>query len=273
MRYPWIAFLILLFLKNSVNAQSGPELTLKAPPAKIVIDGEIGEWGDSLKYYNPEERLKYMIANSKDTLYLAVKIYDNTEIARVLNAGLTFSIDPRGKKKETFSVTYPLKTGGGVSLYGHKIDAGDGVTQEDRDELMKEKITTLRGIKVVGFNKDIEDDMITTSNTYGIRGALNYDEVGNLVYEEAIPLKFFHTDLSSKNEWAFNLKINAIARPAPGSEEGEGGGGRHGSGGGMGGGRGGGGGGHRGGGRGNNPSIPSETSKSVDFWGKFYLAQ
>jgi uncharacterized membrane protein YgcG len=276
-QYPILFFFITLFSIGIVNAQNGPELTLKTPKSKIVIDGDIREWGDSLTYYSPEERLNYMIANSKDTLYLAVKIYDNTEIARVLNAGLTFSIDPRGKKKETFSITYPLNTGGGQSLYGHKIDEAEGVTQEDRDELMKEKITTLRGIKVVGFNKDIEDDMITTSNTYGIQSSLNYDEVGNLVYEEAIPLKFFHTDLSSKNDWAFNIKINAIPRPTPGSESGENGGGHHGGGGGGmgGGGMGGrGGGGHRGGGGGgNNPSIPSETSKSVDFWGKFHLAQ
>jgi uncharacterized membrane protein YgcG len=265
-----ITFFTLL-ISSICSAQSGPQLTLKAPPAKIVIDGDIREWGDSLTYYSPEERLNYMIANSKDTLYLAVKIYDNTEIARVLNAGLTFSIDPRGKKKETFSLTYPLNTGGGASLYGHKIDEGDGVTQGDRDELMKEKITTLRGIKVVGFSKDIEDDMITTSNTYGIQTAINYDEAGNLVYEEAIPLKFFHADLSSKNDWAFNIKINAIPRPAPSSQDGETGGGHHGGGGGGGGGRGGGGG-HRGGG-GGNPANPSETTKSVDFWGKFYLAK
>jgi len=263
--------LFILLISSICSAQSGPQLTLKAPPAKIVIDGDIREWGDSLTYYSSEERLNYMIANSKDTLYLAVKIYDNTEIARVLNAGLTFSIDPRGKKKETFSLTYPLNVGGGAPLYGHKIDEGDGVTQEDRDELMREKITTLRGIKAVGFSKDIEDDMITTSNTYGIQTAINYDEAGNLVYEEAIPLKFFHADLSSKNAWAFNIKINAIPRPAPSSEDGETGGGHHGGGGG-GGGRGGGGG-HRGGGRGGNPANPSETTKSVDFWGKFYLAK
>ena len=99
----------------------------------------------------------------------------------------------------------------------HKQDDADGVTQEDRDQLMREKITTLRGIKVTGFSKDIEDDMITTSNTYGIQTDIEYDAVGNLIYEEAIPLKFFHADLSSKNEWAFNIKINGIARqPKPG---------------------------------------------------------
>ena len=272
-----ISFFALLILSGRCHAQSEPQLTLKAPPAKIDIDGNIREWGDSLTYYSPEERINYMLANNKDTLYLAVKIYDRTEVTRVLKAGLTFSIDTRGKKKQTFSLTYPVNTGGdsGPSGFNYKdIDASDNITQADRDELMRETITTLRGIKLVGF-KDIEDDIITTSNTYGIRSAINYDDDGNLIYEEAIPLKFFHADNAAKNDWAFNIKINGIARPAPGSE-GEGGGmggggGRHGGGGGgMGGGGGHGGGRHSGGG---NPANPAETSKTIDFWGKFHLAQ
>jgi uncharacterized membrane protein YgcG len=264
--------IITLCTINISYAQNGPQLTLKAPPAHIKIDGDIKEWGDSLTYYSTEDRLNYMIANSNDTLYLAVKIYDNNQIAQVLNAGLTFSIDPRGKKKSAFSLTYPVNIGGTGSLYGHKQDQADGVTQADRDELMREKITTLRGIKVLGF-KDIEDDMITTSNTYGIQTAVDYDAVGNLIYEEAIPLKFFHADLSSKNEWAFNIKINGIARqPKAEGEEGQSGGGHHGEGGGgMGGGGGRGGGGHH-----NNNNYmggPDPMTKSVDFWGKFTLAK
>ena len=149
-------------------------------------------------------------------------------------------------------------------------------------ELFEEKfvfnhstLTSLRGIKVEGF-KDIEGDMITTSNTYGIQTAINYDENGNLVCEAAIPLKFFHVDNLSKNEWAFNFKINGISRPRTNTssdEQAERPGGRGGMGG-MGGGRGG-----RGGGRGGSRSQSSlgsdrgEMGKSEDFWDKFYLAK
>jgi uncharacterized membrane protein YgcG len=247
-----------------------PQYHLKAAPVNIVVDGSIKEWGDSLSYYSPEERLNYAITNSKDTLYLAVKIYDRSEIMRVLNAGLTFIIDPKGKKKETYSLTYPLNVQGGSSIpFNRSPGENEEVSQEERNELLQEKLTRLRGIKVVGF-KDIEDDMITTSNSYGIQTAVNYDDAGNLIYEEAIPLKFFHAD--NKAEWAFNIRINGIQRPKPTDDSnGESGGG------GRGGGMGGGGGRHGGGGkRGGGPTsneAGGEMAKSVDFWGKFYLAQ
>lgn len=256
------------------HAQTSPNLNLKTPPKNVAIDGNIKEWGDSLSYYSPEERINYMIANNKDTLYLAVKIYDKTEIARVLHAGLTFSVDPKGKKKQTFSITFPLNVQGSASVpFNHNSQGDeDAVTQEDRDELMRERITSLRGIKVVGF-KDIEDDMITTSNTYGIQTALNYDDAGNLNCEAAIPMKFFHADNALKSQWAFNIQINGIQRPAPSSSDANSGGGGHSGGMGGGGRHGGGGGGHHGGGGGSNSADMGEMAKTVDFWGKFYLAK
>ena len=271
-----IAFLALQFtLATICKAQApSPQYHLKAAPVNIVIDGNIKEWGDSLSYYSPEERLNYAITNSKDTLYLAVKIYDRSEIMRVLNAGLTFVIDPRNKKKETYSLTYPLNVQGGNAIsFNRNTGENEVVSQEERDELLQEKLTRLRGIKVVGF-KDIEDDMITTSNSYGIQTAVNYDEAGNLIYEEAIPLKFFHAD--NKAQWAFNIRINGIQHLKPtDSGNGESGGGGGGRGGGMGGGGGGrhGGGKHGGGGGQGAGDTGGETAKTVDFWGKFYLAQ
>jgi uncharacterized membrane protein YgcG len=271
-----IGLTIQFIITTACKAQApSPQYHLKAAPVNIVVDGSIKEWGDSLSYYSPEERLNYAITNSKDTLYLAVKIYDRSEIMRVLNAGLTFIIDPKGKKKETYSLTYPLNVQGGSSIpFNRSPGENEEVSQEERNELLQEKLTRLRGIKVVGF-KDIEDDMITTSNSYGIQTAVNYDDAGNLIYEEAIPLKFFHAD--NKADWAFNIRINGIQRPKPTDDsngESGGGGGRGGMGGG---GMGGGGGRHGGGGkRAGGPTsneAGGEMAKSVDFWGKFYLAQ
>lgn len=276
-----LGFIVLQFILSNTCSAQAPEsqFNLKLPPKNIAVNGDIKEWGDSLTFYSPEERLNYMLANTKDTLYLAVKIYDRSEIARILNAGLTFTIDPKGKRKEAFSITYPLNVQGSTPVFNHKQDAEDGVTQEDRDELLREKLTNLRGIKVTGFSKDIEDDMITTSNTYGIQTAIDYDAAGNLIYEEAVPMKFFHGDESGKTLWSFNIKINGVQRPQAGGEGGQGGGPgggggrRGGGGGGMGGG--GGRGGHRGGGgSGNNSNADfGEMFKSIDFWGKFALAK
>jgi YD repeat-containing protein len=264
------------FLAIGSNAQSSKTTiaTLQAPPPKIVIDGDLKEWGDSLRYYNAEKKINFSIANTKDTLYMAVRINDRTEQTRILKAGITFSIDPKGKKKETYSITFPLNVQGSSPVAElHKEDNGE-VTQRDRDELMRERITTLRGIRVAGF-KDIEGDMITTSNTYGFQTAVNYDQEGYLVCEAAIPMSFFHADNAAKNEWAFNFKINSLQRkPQSESGEHEGSGGR--GGGGRGGGRGG-----RGGNRGGSANRGSsggesgqgELFKSEDFWEKFYLAK
>ncbi|WP_428327312.1 hypothetical protein [Mucilaginibacter sp.] len=283
-----LATAIVLLAINNSSAQKSPTSvpTLMAPPQNIVVDGNIKEWGDSLRYFNSEKKINYALANDQENLYMAIKINDRSEQIRVLRAGITLSVNTKGKKKETFSITFPLSTNGTnppINAHKDKDDNGE-VTQQDRDELMQAIITMLRGIKVVGF-KDIEDEMITTSNTYGIKTALNYNEAGDLVCEAAIPLKYFHAE-DTKTEWAFNFKINGISKPAGapgGGEGGEGGRGGRGGGGGFGGSGGGGGGGGRGGrgGRGggggnhggDSSGGGSELSKSEDFWERFYLAK
>jgi len=244
---------------------------LQAPPANIAIDGNLKEWGDSLRYFNADKQINYSLANDKENLYVAVRINDYSEQARILNSGFTLAIDTRGKKKETFAITFPVGEQGGATEFGFPKHDNAGITDEDREELTQAKLTKLRGIKVVGF-ADIEGNYITTSNTYGIKTAIDYDKDGYLVCEAAIPLKFFHDDDPTKNEWAFDFKINGISRPASANGADQGSQGHSGRGGG-GGGRGG-----RGGGRGgqhgaNNPTDRDELSKTVDFWEKYYLGR
>lgn len=256
---------------------------LLPPPSNIVIDGDLKDWGDSLRYYNRDKQLNYALANDQDNLYMAIRINDRSEQIRVLRAGLTLSIDTRGKKKETFTMTFPVgdQSAQGLAENAQDLQGGNNdIKQGDREELMKAKLTKLREIKVTGF-KDIESETMTTSNTYGFKVAIDYDKDGNLVYEAAIPLKFFHADDLSKNEWAFNFKINGITRPGQdkdngnheGMTRGGGAGGFGGGGGGRGGRMGGGRGGRTGGGGNNAPVDRSELSKSVDFWEKYYLSK
>jgi len=273
-----------LFLPNITFAQNKPVANqLQPPPSNITIDGYLNEWGDSLRYYNQDKQLNYALANDQDNLYMAIRINDRSEQIRVLRAGLTLGIDTRGKKKETFTMTFPVgdQSPQGMAETAQDLQSGNSdIKQEDHEELMKAKLTKLREIEVTGF-KDIESETMTTSNTYGFKVAIDYDKDGNLVYEAAIPLKFFHADDLFKNEWAFNFKINGITKPGQdknsGNHDGMTRGGSGGLGGGRGGGRGrmGGGRGSRmGGGGGNNAPVDhSELSKSVDFWEKYYLAK
>jgi hypothetical protein len=273
-----------LFIPATTLAQDKTAANkLQPPPANITIDGDLKDWGDSLRYYNQEKQLNYALANDQENLYMAIRVNDRSEQIRILREGLTLSIDTRGKKKETFTMTFPIadQSAQGMADNAQDLQSGSGnsdVKQEDREDLMKAKLTRLREIKVTGF-KDIESETMTTSNTYGFKVAIDYDKDGNLTYEAAIPLKFFHADDLSKNEWAFNFKINGITRPGQNKDSGDhdgmtrGGGSGGGFAGGGRGARGGGRGGRMGGGGNNAPVDRSELSKSVDFWEKYYLAR
>ena len=275
--------LITPFTLGTVHAQKKNDKNfLEAPPANISIDGTLKDWGDSLRYYNEEKKLNYSLANDKENIYMAIRVNDRTEQARILNAGLTLSINTKGKKKEDYSITFPVADPNSMdeSLKSRLAEPNPDDQDNSQEQMRRARLTKLRDIKVTGF-KDIEGDMITTANTYGIKVAIDFDNNGYLIYEAAIPLKFFHVEDPSKNEWAFNFKINGIQRPSQ-RPNGEGGGeGMRGGGmgGGMRGGMGGGGmrgGGRRGGGSGGGNYTPADhslMSKSEDFWEKFYLAK
>lgn len=272
---------------TSFSQSKNDKLSLQPPPANLVIDGDMKEWGDSLRYFNQEKKLNYSIANDKENIYLVLRINDRSEQQRAMMAGITFSIDPKGKKKETYSVTFPYTDPDAMAAERLERQADGPAEQprddDDRQQRMQAHLTKLKQIKATGF-PDVLNELITTSNTYGIKTALNIDKDGSLVYEAQVPINMLHADNSGKNEWAFNIKINGITRKGPdGHSRGEGdmgGGGMGGGRGGMGGGGGrggmGGGGGRRGGGMrggaGGNTIDKSEITKSVDFWEKFYLA-
>lgn len=177
-------------------------LALKAPATAITIDGDNKEWGDSLAYYNAENKLNYTIANDKQNLYLVIKTNDVSKQNYILSSGVTFGIDIKGRKKTAYAITFP-KSGqeamrrGVPSLEENKLRAG---------------ILNFRKIAVKGFN-DISDDEISPSNAFGIQIAIGFDDKGYMIYEEAIPLELFHAGELAKNDWTFNIKLNPPAKP------------------------------------------------------------
>lgn len=278
-----------LLLNVAVQAQSKATPTLAPPPSGIAIDGDIKEWGDSLRYYDAEQKINYSLANDNTNLYMAIRINDRSQQVRIMAGGLTWAIDPKGKKKETFSMTFPLaETDAFGNTEQSALQGKPDTTRQGRQDMMQARLTKMRNIKVAGF-KDVENDIITTANTYGFKAAIAYDDNGYLIYEAAIPLALFHTGDITKTEWSFGFKINAMPKPKEGDAP-KGGGGMGGpGGGGMGGGRGGmsgggmGGGGGRGGmgggrhggmGGGQMSSTErGELGKTVEFWEKYYLAK
>jgi len=249
---------------SHAQAPAPGAVTLKAPAGAVTVDGTTQEWGDSLSYYNADKKIHYTLANDKTNIYLVVKTKDPTEQNDILSSGITLSADPKGRKKLAYSVTFPSASAGGPAL---AMKGGGEETIQQK--ALKASLTRLRKIKAEGF-KDIDDENIATTNSYGIQVAMAYDDKGYLVYEEAVPIALFHApDALMATEWSFNIRINGIDRavsndapPATDMSASGGGGGKGGKGGGP-----------------KKIADPStamlaqgQSTPSIDFWSKYVLS-
>lgn len=215
--------LAMLLMLNNRSAVAQKTLALPPPPAHVNIDGGLTEWGDSLKYYNRDARINYTLANDSTMIYLALRIYERSQQTRIISAGFSFGINSKGKKKEMYCITYPYVEPGTVKPGNVKKLLSDNDSTNRPSKLMQEqineKLVTLTQIKATGF-KNVEYDIITTRNTYGIKAALRFDQFGVLLYEMEIPLSLFPEYFTGSKAWYFHMKINGITRPngsTPGS--------------------------------------------------------
>lgn len=212
-----ISSVLLLMIGCSVSfftaeAQSKSIKNLKKSNQDIVVDGNIKDWGDSLSNYNPDKKIHYALAENQENLYFAIRIENRGQQEQAMRNGITLAFNPEGKKKETYSLTFPSPDRDENSLFimpkaDHAITEQQ-LKQEDMEERRKADLLKLRDIQVKGF-PDVETDHITTANTYGIKTVLQFDDSGALVYEAAIPVKMLHSDLNSK-PWVFDIKINSF---------------------------------------------------------------
>jgi hypothetical protein len=306
--------LLVLFFTEKISAQykfkSAQTTNLRAP-ANIKADGKLTEWTDSLQAFNSNTKLYYTLSNDDNFLYLTIKSTDATNNAKIQAGGITFTLNPEGKKKteDAFVVTYPvisrptraqrgtMRPGGGPGFAGGAMvfgTMGPGGTRTAATDSMidaahKQFIASSKLISVTGF-KDVTDSLISIYNEYNIKAAIGFNKEGNFIYELALPLSTMGLSTAKLKEIAYNVKLNGLVIPNRPDNPNEGGGGGFGGGGGGfnggGGGPGGAGGvqtrvvridgqgGSFGGGGGNRFAINFQDMISpTDFWGKYTLAK
>ena len=187
---------LALFIVFTANAQT---ITLKSAPAAVKVDGNAEEWKGYDENVNEKSHVSYIISSDKDNLHLVLKTKDRKKQQNILGAGLTFSIDPNGKKKETFSVTFPHPDMDDLSEFEHLDDA---------NYKMRVAATEFKKIHATGF-AGIPPLLGAQKNEHNIYASIKSNADGELVLEEAIPLKLLTTDAATA-EWAFNIKINGL---------------------------------------------------------------
>ncbi|WP_293301924.1 hypothetical protein [Pedobacter sp. UBA4863] len=218
-------YTVLFFLPMahlSLKAQKLPEIQTAnvVAPKAIRIDGKIQEWDDVFAADNKRTNLLYTVANDDKNLYLVVKAINNDAITKIMAGGISFTINTKGKKKETdgFTVTYPLLVRNNANRPGGQGQNRQRLgqnrteqTQEQRDsitlEQRKTQLAGIKEIKVLGF-PTISDSLISIYNEYGIKTVAKIDEQGAYVYEMAIPFSMLALSLEEKKEITYQIKLN-----------------------------------------------------------------
>jgi hypothetical protein len=270
----------------------------------ISVDGNLADWPSKMFYDNPEARILYAVGNDSSMLYICLQVMEQSEENNIIHEGLTFRIEPGGKKKESVLVQFPYgpakpvdppppgpgdhpgqpgvssppSSSGDHSDQGHFQHSNQLKGQGKRWRPTPKRFTA--GLKITGFRDGIDGIYPSDTAVKHVDAAMSYDTTGALVLEIGIPLSAFKNDLKEAKYvsllFAVTNQGGTAPQDAPPTEHQNGnygnggnthGGGRHGGmqGGGMpGGGQGEMGGGH-GEGHGGGSSRNGAQNQSKDF--------
>jgi hypothetical protein len=219
----------LLYATQSL-AQKLPDVQKEGlrASAAVKIDGKLEEWG-SLSAYNKRIVVYYSIANDDENLYLLLRSDNSLITGKILQGGLTFSVNTVDKKeKDAVSVTYPFIADDKqyremISLLPGAIGDGSRMSAKEQKEAearrqaarapSNRKILNLfKFIRINGI-KEINDKQVPIYNDLGIKTAATIDSSGAYCYELALPLKFLDIPQGSTFALHYNIKLLAKHRP------------------------------------------------------------
>lgn len=197
-----ISFLVCFLFTLSAQAQKMPPIESKWAK-QVDIDGDLSEWKDSLSYYFSDQDLRYSFSNDDKYLYIAIQVKSNEKQIQAAFNGFKVSIDPKGKKKEGPSLTFPLPDRAALrALASQEFNKPE--------DLREAALQSIRAYYVQNF-PSILDGPISLDNNYGIKAAVLIDSTNQLCYESAIRLDQLGLS-KNQNDFTINIKINGLIR-------------------------------------------------------------
>lgn len=208
-KYIWTTILTgcLLVLSTTIHAQRNAHKNTDLTWAEsIVIDGDLGDWADTLLNEYTAQDLQYQIKNDDTHVYVAMRVRDKDRQMQVLSQGFSFMVNTNGRKRPGPTVVYPIAD----RLSFRSIMSADN---EDRPEDMREGgLQAIRAIYVLRFD-DILDGQISLENQYGIQAEAMIDSADALCFEAKVPLRRLGIPVDHAHILAFNIKINGMIAP------------------------------------------------------------
>lgn len=216
---------LLSLVSSGIYAQKLPavqQISMRVP-GNPEISGKIAEWNSKFQAYNKSVDLFYTIANNDNNLYLTIRATDKNIIYKIINGGITFTVNTSGKKndKDGATITYPKfsrKNWPVINLDDKPlVRKGSTISSKQVDSFryaINKQLDKAREIEVSGI-QGINDLLISIYNNYGIKAAHSFDNQITYIYELAIPLKYLGFTSADSQKIRYNVKINPILSSLP----------------------------------------------------------
>ncbi len=145
----------------------------------IVVDGRSVDWLDTLTFVE-EFNVSLGIANDTDYLYICAVVENPLVRMQVMRQGLTVWFDPKGGRKKTIGISFPL------GFQGMREPPAEFGEEPDIEKLQRTFPMSLNELEILGPDRK-EKRRMRKAEAEGIDVALNVSS-GKLVYELKIPL-------------------------------------------------------------------------------------
>ncbi|MBC8402168.1 MAG: hypothetical protein H8E14_11830 [Candidatus Marinimicrobia bacterium] len=176
-----INVLILIFLTFHFTGCNQSKLDSVWSGGTVVIDGDDKEWRSS-QFVPKGAKIALGIMNDESNLYLSFRTADQQTIIRALNLGFTIWIDPKGGKRQTFGIKYPVGTGLG-EMRGLLRDRR--ASYDEREEQIRLLLGSQTIVDIYGRDNTLID-RISLSSIDDIKLKSVYVR-GQFIFEAQIP--------------------------------------------------------------------------------------
>ncbi len=162
---------------------------------KVTVDGKMDDWQGVARTTSPNGLVEYACANSKDNLFILFKIADPAEQMKLIRGGMQVWIDPTGKHQKTTEIIYPVKGEIGEENLRPAIVQGEKPGMNEMHRYVESQLISLNRI---GFKPEDSGVQSIRENT-GFKGAINWDDNNDLIYEVVIPFAAFNSNVKKDN--------------------------------------------------------------------------
>jgi hypothetical protein len=164
----------------------------------IVADGNPDDWNLPLRFANVSYTLQYNVTNDNKNIYVCVLSRDEETMLRMLRAGITVYLDPKGKNGRDISLHYPLRKQPDPNI---RNGNGEPLTNQNDSALKQELLTQSDSYGTAGFS-GIDNGQFAANDTKSpIRVAIQFSHHDSLLaYEAIIPIvNVLGTGLNTRN--------------------------------------------------------------------------